>query len=352
MNKTKVSVIIPVFNAEKYLERCLNSIINQSLKEIEIICVDDASTDNSLNILKDFSKKDNRIQYRVQHENSGAGIARNRGMEYATGEFISFIDSDDFVIDNTAYEKLYEYAVECKADIVSANLNIYKNGEFQNNPFSNIIKCTSYIKPQEYGIPWYFQKNLYRKQFLKENNIEFPDYRNGEDPLFLTKVLVNVDFVYCLPVDFYAYTFACKTSPYKINSEKSEIDYIKHFRDVLTLLNNSKFEKTYLEYEKSMYKFFVDHTFTFPSKSLDKNIKDIFKDDTKTLRIYELNCLLWEKNNEIQKLKRTLSKKEKIIQDIMISNSWKLTKFLRKVGLLLRNIFKNKSVAHNTKTSK
>ena len=91
----KVSVIIPVYNVQDYLRECLDSILNQTLKELELICVDDGSTDKSLEILREYEKKDNRVIVLTQH-NKGAGAARNKGLEIARGEYLSFLDSDDF----------------------------------------------------------------------------------------------------------------------------------------------------------------------------------------------------------------------------------------------------------------
>lgn len=98
----KLSVIVPVYNVEKYLKECINSIINQTLKDIEIICVNDGSTDNSLKILEELSQLDNRIKI-INKENGGLASARNAGMKVASGEYYTFIDSDDF-IDTNAYE--------------------------------------------------------------------------------------------------------------------------------------------------------------------------------------------------------------------------------------------------------
>ena len=91
----KVSVIIPVYNTEKYLRECLDSVINQTLKEIEIICVDDGSTDSSLEILKEYANKDNRFTI-ITQQNLHAGVARNAGLAVAKGEYVSFLDSDDW----------------------------------------------------------------------------------------------------------------------------------------------------------------------------------------------------------------------------------------------------------------
>ena len=93
----KISVIIPCYNVEKFLKQCLDSVCGQTLKDIEIICVNDASTDKSLNILKQYAKKDKRIKIIDLQKNSGLSVARNTGIKHATGDFIGFIDSDDYV---------------------------------------------------------------------------------------------------------------------------------------------------------------------------------------------------------------------------------------------------------------
>jgi len=117
MSKTpKVSVIIPVYNVEKYLKECLNSIVNQTLKDIEIICVDDGSTDDSLNILNEYAQKDSRITVLTQ-KNQGAAVARNKGLDIANGEYLSILDSDDF-FDITMLEKMYYKAISTDADVV------------------------------------------------------------------------------------------------------------------------------------------------------------------------------------------------------------------------------------------
>ncbi|MFS0638315.1 glycosyltransferase [Mesobacillus foraminis] len=114
--KPKVSIIVPVFNVEKYISRCLDSILNQSLGEIEIIAVNDGSTDSSLDIMKNFEAKDDRIKV-INKRNGGVSSARNEGLSVAAGEFIGFVDPDDWV-DENMYESLYKTAIENKAEIV------------------------------------------------------------------------------------------------------------------------------------------------------------------------------------------------------------------------------------------
>ncbi len=104
-NKPKVSIIVPVYNVENYLDRCLDSLINQSFDDIEIICINDGSTDNSLSILKDYEKKDARVKI-INKDNSGVSDCRNNGINVANGEYIVFVDSDDW-IDVNMIETMY-----------------------------------------------------------------------------------------------------------------------------------------------------------------------------------------------------------------------------------------------------
>ena len=111
----KVSVIIPVYNTEEYLRECLDSVVNQTLKDIEIICIDDGSTDSSLDILKEYAKKDNRITV-LKQKNQSSGIARNAGLSIAQGKYLSFLDSDD-LFELELLESLYKKIISTKSDI-------------------------------------------------------------------------------------------------------------------------------------------------------------------------------------------------------------------------------------------
>lgn len=167
INNIKISVIIPVYNVSEYLEQSLDSIINQTLKEIEIICIDDCSTDNSLKILEKYSNKDKRIRVIKHNINKGLGPARNTGIESSIGEYISFIDSDDY-IELNFLELLYNTAKQFDSDI-SITLNVIQN---INNDFK----------------PLYFEQNYLNKNFEYELNGEFK-YFNHTDKY---KIPINV----------------------------------------------------------------------------------------------------------------------------------------------------------------
>lgn len=133
----KVSVIVPIYNVEKYLSECLESICNQTLKDIEIICVNDGSTDNSLKILEEFVKKDNRVVIFSQ-PNGGLSAARNSGLKIANGEYIAFVDSDDY-IQPDFLEKLYLNALRTKSDIVAGGVIYLEDGKFNNKNYINKV---------------------------------------------------------------------------------------------------------------------------------------------------------------------------------------------------------------------
>ena len=128
----KISVIIPVYNTAKFLRQCLDSVVTQTLHDIEIICIDDGSTDASLDILNEYAENDSRITILTQ-QNKGAGAARNAGMRAAHGEYIHFLDSDD-MISPGAYKVLYETASAEKLDVLQFNCKAYfESKETENN---------------------------------------------------------------------------------------------------------------------------------------------------------------------------------------------------------------------------
>ena len=174
----KVSVIVPIYNNERYLRECLDSIVNQTLKDIEIICIDDGSTDNSSNIVDEYALKDSRIKV-IHKKNEGLGKAYNLGMSLADGEYIGMVESDDFAELNM-FENLYNLAKSNDADIVKGNFFFYTSSPLCNY-VSNDIKnewIDKITNIKEFGeiltIPsQLFWAALYRKDFIYKHNIRF-----------------------------------------------------------------------------------------------------------------------------------------------------------------------------------
>lgn len=191
----KVSVIIPVYNVEAYLSRCLDSVINQTLKEIEIIIINDGSTDNSYKIIKDYEKKDCRIKT-ISQNNGGLSMARNAGLEIATGEYIGFVDSDDR-IDERMYEVMYAEAKKNDADIVGCNYCDEYDDKTITKPLYKFKDLN--IKLREYGLDKFIREiflpysygcevwsKIFRNEIINKNNIRFEKNNEifAEDWLF------------------------------------------------------------------------------------------------------------------------------------------------------------------------
>lgn len=180
----KVSVIVPIYNVEKYLEKCINSLLSQTLEDIQIILVNDGSKDNSGNIAREYEKNNkNRITY-VEKENGGLSDARNYGLKYATGDFIAFLDSDDY-IEKNAYEEMYNKAIEENADYVECDF-IW---EFPNKirvdkqyPYKNKKEMLSFVRV----VAW---NKLIKRQLITDNNLEFPKGLRYEDVEFTYKLI-------------------------------------------------------------------------------------------------------------------------------------------------------------------
>lgn len=204
----KVSVIVPVFNTEEYLEKCLDSLTNQTLEDIEIICVDDGSTDNSSKILQEYSKLDSRIKI-ITQGNKKQGAARNNGVINATGEYIGYVDSDDWV-DYDYYEDLYNAAKKYDSDIaIAANVRV-GNGKTkerlhfdEEKVYKNLQDKLDICKQFKNECP---TNKIYRKTFLEQNNIVWPENVYCEDKIYTLKAVFWANCVVTVPnVKYYYY---------------------------------------------------------------------------------------------------------------------------------------------------
>lgn len=227
----KVSVIIPVYNAEKYITECVGSLLNQTLKQCEFIFVNDGSTDQSGTIIEEFKKKDSRIIL-INQENQGVSIARNNGLKIASGEYVGFVDADDY-IEIDMFETMYHAAKENDCDTVVSNFERELDGHF--------VK-TRYIFPYEVSltkkyiseeiIPYFLKtedlnsiwNKIYRNKIIKQNNLRFPPNIDlGEDARF------NIHF-------------------FSIASSAKFIDYCGyHYREVLGSATRDISKKDYFQ---------------------------------------------------------------------------------------------------------
>ena len=295
MYMTTISIIMPVYNDAELLEKSIASFIKQTLENKELICVNDGSTDDSLEILNDFSKKYDFIKV-LSQDNQGSGKARNYGMANASGEYIGFLDADDFFIDDDALEKLYDAASKNDANMATGNIKLVNaKGEF--SPFHHLDYYTSYdvISPERYGIPWSFYKCIFKREFLDENNIVFPDLLRGQDPVFLAEVLANVDEIFTVPTDVYAYFYINGAN--QCNTYKKRFDHITHYKMVFDYLSDPKFEKIVHQFRHEMIGF-IDMMGEEGAKDTITSIQEVFADEPKILKDCEEYFYFKYKDNE------------------------------------------------------
>lgn len=205
-----VSVIIPVYNVEKYLKDCLDSVCKQSLKDIEIICINDGSTDNSLKILQQFAQEDRRIVI-LDQENQGLSVARNEGIRVATGKYLGFVDSDDW-IDKDFYEKLVEAAEKYEADIAAAGV-IYDTGKKKKRLIEykkslcvdhNLTKKCKALRVPTYNYVW---NKIYKRELILKTKNFFMSGVCWEDMIWTSNLLEHVGKICCVPLLFYHYRY-------------------------------------------------------------------------------------------------------------------------------------------------
>ena len=199
-----ISVIVPVYNVENYLAECLESIIRQTYSRLEIVCVNDGSTDNSLNILNSYASKDSRLKI-ITQVNGGLSAARNTGLKYSSGEFILFVDSDDLLEEN-AIERILSYFNSPDIDFVAFGYKTFSTTSSSVTTRTSIYNNSrTFFSPGSWIIylPVTAWSKMYRASFLKKNNLLFPLNLLNEDTSFhwncisyASKIIIASDIVY------------------------------------------------------------------------------------------------------------------------------------------------------------
>ena len=343
--KIKISIIIPVYNTSKYLEQCLDSVINQTLSGIEIICVDDGSTDKSLEILKNYQQKDNRIKILTQNHKK-QGKARNYGISVAQGEYIGFVDSDDWC-ELDMFEKLYEKAIKTDSDITMCAVTTYNdnnNGEFsQANTYANLDIfpkdfLNKVFSPQEtfdffMDICSYPPNKIVKRDLIISNNIKFPEnIFFGEDGPFFYNVWLNAKRISLIKHFGYYYRMYSDTSTC-FNKDTFKLEIFKGLKQKEHILKKQgiykKLKKEFIAYKKKSILYWLN-------KIENKKVKFLY------LMLICLNmpsCML----NPIRLFKKELS----LLLKIIINNKkrivfWGASLFLE--NFLKTYYVKNKNI--------
>ena len=246
-NKKKVSIIVPVYNVEHYLEECLYSIVNQTFEDIEIILINDGSTDNSFRIIKDFAQKDSRIEI-ISQQNKGVSEARNSGIHVASGEYILFVDSDDVILTNTV-ETLYNKSIQTDSDLlIGGVLYYYPDGSkvavSKRHEVLNTLTCVSnedfFAKHVEkINSPFLVYLFFCKRELIVEKKIFFKKGIIHEDDLWCTQILLNANCISVIDFNYYSYRQREGSLMHSDNKEfqlKSLSVVIKEFNKISTKL--------------------------------------------------------------------------------------------------------------------
>ena len=333
----KVSVIVPVYNVEKYLRQCLDSLVNQTLTDIEIICINDGSTDGSLAILEDYASKDKRIRL-ISQENQGQGVARNRGIELSTGEYLGFVDPDDW-IELNMYEEMYSKAKSYDSDIVEAIYNQYYeySKESKIRPNAILLQEDTIFNWKEN--PDYIFKStnlsvwnkLYESAFIKNNNIKFANTKLAQDHIFTIKSRIFANKIIFINKPLYNYRIckgsACKKETLETLKVINIVNLVKDFLQEQNLL--PELTQKFNDYAALALGRQFDYVPTEYKKDFENKIKENFsKEIYKKYNLYKLGCknffekVLSLKNRELygEKLKTLILFGK---QFVINNNNWR-----------------------------
>jgi glycosyltransferase involved in cell wall biosynthesis len=280
--KEKISIIVPVYNMEAYIKRCLDSIYKQSYKNLEIIIVDDGSSDDSLKICKEFVEKDNRVKI-ISQNNQGVSAARNTGIDNATGEYVAFVDSDDY-IHPEMYERLYSLLKKNHADVTACFIRGCWDSNYS-EPSRDDIKIEIYNKlgaiksvfDPKYeinGTGVVVTNKLYKRSIF--NNLRFStDFKTGEDEQIICFIMKKIEKFVITDERLYYYfnrsDSAVHIKTTEMQKTKQQMNLLKMYEERMELFNEDEF----LEIYKTCYFILMNLTITSFYYLSDKNVKNL-----------------------------------------------------------------------------
>ncbi len=308
-----ISIIVPVYNSEKYLRKCLDSLINQSYENIEILCVNDGSTDDSQIILDEYAQKDSRVKIFLQ-KNSGPAVARNKALEEANGQYIMFCDSDDWY-EADMCKKMLDAVKETDADLVSCDCNIISDIETQRTKdtehyFSNkILGLQKVSSALISNINYALWLKLFKKDIIENNKIRFPEFiYSADDAAFILKYIFCSKSYYGLNKRLYNYRITQNSIMEQVRNKDGNVDYkfdrLKMISDVITFAIN---KNIFYLYKEEILKL-IQREFVISYHSIQNNndklkafefcnnlLKEINIKDLKNIELYLLKLLKQKK---------------------------------------------------------
>ena len=227
----KLSVVIPVYNMEKYIGEAIESILSQTQEDIEIICMDDCGTDRSADIIREYADRNENVKLFTMEQNSGVGKARAAALTHASGEYVAFMDADDRIRREDCYEIMIRYAEEGDCDVCGGLVSNFTDDGERNDysRFRSLFKktdgsCFVDIDFKDYQDDYFFQGFIYKRSFLEKNDITFPDLRAFEDPVFLVKALYYAQRIRVVGIEYYDHRYDHKNRRVAM---RSMIDFLK-----------------------------------------------------------------------------------------------------------------------------
>ena len=238
----KLSIIVPVYNTGKYLSKCLDSILNQTIKDIEIIVVNDGSKDNSKEIINNYVKKYKKKIVFIDKKNGGQGSARNVGIKKASGEYIGFVDSDDFV-ESSMYEEMYNTAKENDSDVVICSISdYYEKNDSKKDVMLNLKEKVTIKEAIINSVPSVVNK-IYKRELLQNSNISFNENIWYEDLPYSMQIIVNAKKINYVDKAFYNYFHRNESTMHNKNITKN-LDIIKAYDILINYLKeNNLYDK-------------------------------------------------------------------------------------------------------------
>lgn len=304
----KVSIIVPVYNTEKYLRRCLDSLVNQTIEDIEIIVINDCSPDNSKEILKEYEKKyKDKIKVFHNKTNKGIGYNRNYGIKKVTGEYIGFVDSDDWV-NETMYDKLYKKAKEDNLDLVLCNFHkmLEKENDLEEIASSEIsyfkntnLKQTPNLLLDVELAPW---NKLYKKELIKE--ITFPENLKYEDTIFVLKAMARSKKIGMVDEKLNYYLVRSKSETTVMN--KKVYDILKVSKMMIDELKSHDYYNDVKDYVEAMtirnlFRYTLQQRYQKDKKLANGFIDDAFKFLNEEFPNWRKNKI-WKKRNVFKRM--------------------------------------------------
>ncbi|MGL5616050.1 MAG: glycosyltransferase [Sarcina sp.] len=277
-----LSVIVPVYNVEKYIKECIESLLSQNIDNMEIIIVDDGSKDDSITIVKEFN--DERLTV-LHKENGGLSSARNFGLEAAKGEYVCFIDSDDFIKGKDSFKKLYEKAKRENLDILTGKFSwYYSEKNIKEDKRTEPLALKEPISGKEYlkralKIDAYIAiacTQFYKREFLNKNSLKFKEGIFHEDEQFTPRALLKAERVNVSLIDFYMYRQregSIMNSSSKSKDSKRVEDVYGIFRDLAKEIDNEKDEDLKRELRSYIVDLILKYGYIFKLKKVPKEFK-------------------------------------------------------------------------------